>query len=652
MYRMMLCAAAALLIAGITNLSAAADDDSRWCREGNTEAKIAACSRLIDRNPEDAEAYDHRGEAYSFSNTYDRAIADFDKAIGLDPKNAKTYTHRGKAYAGKKDFDRAIADFDQAIRLDPRDATAWSERGRAYESKGDNDRAIADYDQAIRLNPIDRYTYISRARVYSFSDAKGDHDRAIADYEHVIQLDPKNVSSYHSLGMAYYYWHDYDRAIAAYDRGARICQGGPGIETFTCSFLYNSRGDAYFAKGDYRRAFADYDQQIKLEPRASSYAVRGLAYGKNGDFDRAMADLNKAIAMDPAGWFVYEHRAEVYELRGDHDRAIADADEAISLAGKGLSSSARTYYVRGNAWFGKGVYDRAIADYDEALKLSPKYKEAQEGRDRARAALAALSPTEAPPKQPTQTADPQPGASVIPTGRRVALVIGNSHYRSVPTLADPQRDAQAVAEALRQDGFQIVELAIDLDREGMAKALRTFRDRADTADWALVYFAGHGIEINRVNYLIPVDAKLVDDRDVKDEAVSVESVRSAVNGARALRVIVLDACRVNPFKERMRRTIAARSPTDRGLAAPPKAEPGMLVVYSAKEGEVAEDDTDGINSPFARAFVAQLKVPGREVRRLFDYVRDDVLLTTGRRQQPFVYGSLPADQDFFFLAAK
>jgi uncharacterized caspase-like protein len=115
---------------------------------------------------------------------------------------------------------------------------------------------------------------------------------------------------------------------------------------------------------------------------------------------------------------------------------------------------------------------------------------------------------------------------------------------------------------------------------------------------------------------------------------------------------VLDACRNNPFKERMRRTIASRGATERGLAPPPETEPGTLVVYSAKEGEIAEDDIDGSNSPFARAFVAQLKVPGREVRRLFDYVRDDVLLATNKRQQPFTYGSLPGARDFYFMAGK
>ena len=231
-------------------------------------------------------------------------------------------------------------------------------------------------------------------------------------------------------------------------------------------------------------------------------------------------------------------------------------------------------------------------------------------------------------------------------------MIGNSEYRSAAFLPNPRRDAKAVADALRQTGFQAVEFAMDLDRDAMVKALHSFRDQADRADWALIYFAGHGIEIDRVNYLIPVDTRLVDDRDVKAETVSYEELLQTIGGARMLRLVVLDACRINPFKDSMRRTIASRGPTDRGLAPPPDAEPGTLVVYSAKDGEVAADDVDGVNSPFARAFVAQLKVPGREVRRLFDYVRDDVLDATNKRQQPFTYGSLPGRKDFFFVSAK
>jgi uncharacterized caspase-like protein len=192
---------------------------------------------------------------------------------------------------------------------------------------------------------------------------------------------------------------------------------------------------------------------------------------------------------------------------------------------------------------------------------------------------------------------------------------------------------------------------VDLDRVGMAKALQSFRAKAASADWALIYFAGHGIEINHVNYLIPVDAKLADSGDIELETISHEAMQNAIGGAKALRIIILDACRNNPWKASMRQTVALRGSLERGLAAPPEAEPGPLVVYSAKEGQTAVDG-DSVNSPFARTFVNQLKVPGRDVRRLFDFVRDDVLAATIKRQQPYTYGSLPSRRHFFFVAGK
>jgi Flp pilus assembly protein TadD len=430
---------------------------------------------------------------------------------------------------------------------------------------------------------------------------------------------------------------------------------------------YYSRGYAYeWRKSDHDHAIADFDQAIVLNPKyALAYADRGFSYEHKGEYDHAFADFDQAILFDPTLPGAYNGRGNVYKQRGEYDHAIAEYDQALRLNPKFLAA----YNNRGGAYVAKGEYDRAIADYDQALRLNPSFSLARQNRDRAQAALTArtapqvtlqqtaIAPRPASPQVeavrpvPPLQAAAAPAASPAPAQRRVALVIGNSQYRSVAFLPNPRRDAAAVADALRQVGFQ-VELAMDLDRDGMVKALRSFRDQADQADWALVYFAGHGIEIDRVNYLIPIDAKLLDDRDIKAETVSYEEMLSTVNGARALRLIVLDACRNNPFKDQMRRAVASRSATDRGLAPPPESKPGTLVVYSAKEGEVAADDVGGANSPFASALIVELKVPGLEVRRVFDNVCDDVLQATDNRQQPFTYGSLPGRRDFFFVAAK
>jgi uncharacterized caspase-like protein len=166
-----------------------------------------------------------------------------------------------------------------------------------------------------------------------------------------------------------------------------------------------------------------------------------------------------------------------------------------------------------------------------------------------------------------------------------------------------------------------------------------------------VYYAGHGMEVGGINYLIPTDTKIAVDRDIGFEAVPLEQVLNAAERARKLRLVILDACRDNPFANQMKRTltVASRS-VSRGLAAV-EPEAGTLVVYAAKDGETALDG-DGINSPFASAFVKNLPTPGLEVRRLFDFVRDDVMEATSRKQKPFSYGSISGRQDFYFVAGK
>jgi uncharacterized caspase-like protein len=194
-----------------------------------------------------------------------------------------------------------------------------------------------------------------------------------------------------------------------------------------------------------------------------------------------------------------------------------------------------------------------------------------------------------------------------------------------------------------------VTLANDLTRDKFFDTLRGFGRDAEKADWAVVYYAGHGLEIGGVNYLVPVDAKLAADKDAEIEAVALEQVIAAVGAARKLHLVMLDACRDNPFAPAMQRTIALRL-VDKGLS---NIEPsaGFMVVYAAKHGETAQDG-EGVDSPFAIAVARDVREPHVEVRKLFDIVRDDVWTSTKHEQQPFIYGSPPGREDFYFVAGK
>src|SRR5450631_395339 len=224
--------------------------------------------------------------------------------------------------------------------------------------------------------------------------------------------------------------------------------------------------------------------------------------------------------------------------------------------------------------------------------------------------------------------------------RRVALIVGNSTYQTVPQLPNPARDANAVAKMFRDAGFDSVDMQLNVGNLEFKRAILRFEATADQADIAVVYYAGHGLEIGGTNYLIPVDARLASDRDADDEAIPLERLVSSADGAKRLRLVILDACRDNPFVSIMRRerTVATRAVVS-GLGKVEPTSTDTLIAYAAKAGSTA-DDGDGQHSPFTTSLLKNLTVPGLDVRLAFGRVRDEVLKSTGNRQEPFVYGSL------------
>lgn len=224
---------------------------------------------------------------------------------------------------------------------------------------------------------------------------------------------------------------------------------------------------------------------------------------------------------------------------------------------------------------------------------------------------------------------------------RVALVIGNSAYKNAAPLSNPINDAVIVEATLKNAGFDVVQTRLDIQAAEMRRALRDFADQARDADVAVVYYAGHGIEIEGTNYLIPIDATLERDTDVYDEAFSLDRVLLAVEPARQLRLVILDACRNNPFSEKMKRTVGSRA-ISRGLARIEPATANTLVAFAAKAGSTASDGNSK-NSPYAAALVKYIGTPGLDLRRVFGFVRDDVMKATGNRQEPYVYGTLGGD---------
>jgi uncharacterized caspase-like protein len=229
---------------------------------------------------------------------------------------------------------------------------------------------------------------------------------------------------------------------------------------------------------------------------------------------------------------------------------------------------------------------------------------------------------------------------------RVALVIGNGAYARAPHLPNPQHDAEDVAAALKRSGFETI-LATDVDKSGMDEAIIRFARAMHVADVAMFYYSGHALQFGGVNYLMPVDAKLDDEADLR-RMVRVDDVIADMHQAKNLRILVLDSCRDNPLANQLKRSMgAARSASvGRGLAKIDSPE-GMIIAYATQAGSVA-DDGDGRNSPYTTAFLKNVEAR-EEIGTIFRRITADVYQATHQKQLPELSLSLIGE---FYLKGK
>jgi len=230
-------------------------------------------------------------------------------------------------------------------------------------------------------------------------------------------------------------------------------------------------------------------------------------------------------------------------------------------------------------------------------------------------------------------------------GGRVALVVGNGAYRNAPALPNPPNDARAVARALAGLGFEVVE-AVDRDQAGMRAALGEFARRLEGAEAGLFFYAGHGLQVQGRNFLVPVDAALEREADLYLQALALDDVMRVMEAAVPVRLVILDACRNNPLTRSLARAMGATrsAAVGQGLARIDAAA-GTLIAYATAPDQVALDG-EGANSPFTQALLAHIAEPGLEARQVLTRVRRSVVDATGGRQLPWDSSSLTGD--FYF----
>jgi uncharacterized caspase-like protein len=230
--------------------------------------------------------------------------------------------------------------------------------------------------------------------------------------------------------------------------------------------------------------------------------------------------------------------------------------------------------------------------------------------------------------------------------KRVALVVGNSAYAFATPLANPMNDANDIATALKSAGFEVI-LGIDVDKRAFDTRVRNFAELLDGSDVAVFFYAGHGLQVGGRNYLIPVDARLQNERDLDFDAVNLDLVMKQMELGRAEKtnIVFLDACRDNPFSSNLARSMGTRSGSlGKGLAQV-ETGVGTFISYSTQPGNVALDGK-GRNSPFTAALAKHVREPGRNLTATMIEVRKDVLAATGGKQVPWDHSALTGD--FYF----
>jgi Tfp pilus assembly protein PilF len=502
---------------------------------------------------------------------------------------------------------------------------------------------------------------------------KGDYAKVIADTSEALRLTP-NQALYNMRGSAYYDKGEYDIAIADFNDALKL---GPPNGT-----IFHNRGNAFRSKHDYPRAIADYDEAIRLIPKnAYSYQNRGSARQALGDLDGALADINDAIRFDPALPPPLINRAVIWRAKGDFDHAVADTTEAIRLAKAKAPVNIMTppgsvlisaYIQRGLAFEAKGDYAHAREDFNATLEGVATDAGSKANQATAKVRLSLLSDPAAPPPprtappapsgQPqTATAPPASAQAALPaatavtnTGIRVALVIGNGAYANVRALPNPPNDARSVATSLRDIGFAVSE-GIDLDRAAMQKMTRDFLREAARAQVAVVYYAGHGVQIDGRNYLIPVDVRLAGGGNLTDGMVDMDTILAALDDQVRTNILIFDACRNNPVARQVASAAPGRAiEAGSGLAAPSALGTGAtlgagtLIAFATAPGQVALDG-EGANSPFSAALSRHIGTPGLEVQQMLTRVRAEVVAKTSGKQVPWSNSSLLGE---VYLAAK
>jgi tetratricopeptide (TPR) repeat protein len=624
----------------------------QWLDQQRYNEAIAAYREAVRRDPRNAVLHYGLAVAYSRTGEDAQAITAYREVIRLQPNYADAHYGLGVVSERQGQDAQAIAAYREVIRLTPENAMAYYGLGVASGRQGQEEQAVSAYREAIRLNPSLADAYYNLGMVYARmrQDAQ-----AIAACREAIRLQPTDALAHYGLGVAYSRTGEDAQAIAAYREAIRLQP--------SYADAYHSLGVIYAKQRQNDQALAAYREAIRLNPNhADAYTGLGVMYSRARQDAQAMEAYRQALRLNPNQpnayyglWIVYKTQRDVTEAQRAwqaYQMLVPGAGpepDALLAQGETPEPSAPTAVemvaVRPTAAALPPQPPAPVPSSPPPQPEPPRTSPERSAESIATPSLVAALPE--PPAAPTPPPAPAPPPRAPETGvpalatseRRTALVIGNAAYRVDP-LRNAVHDATDMAATLRRLGFQVTELQ-DAAHQQMEEGVEQFTRQLGRGGVGLFYYSGHGVQVSGVNYLIPVDARISRESDIKYQSVQVDWVLDRMREAgNELNVIVLDACRNNPYARSWR----SAQP---GLAVM-QAASGSLIGYATSPGTTAEDGP-GRNGTYTKHLLHFMQLPSLSAEQMFKEVRVAVAQETGKKQIPWVSTSILGD---FYFAGK
>lgn len=570
-------------------------------------------------NPAQASAWVQKAEQET--NNFNK-IEYYNRALLADPSSIDTYFNRGAVFAEVEEYEKALADFKKYIEYRPDDPEGYNNKGYCEMMLERYQDAILDFGESLKFsNPNPNFVYNNRGWSYALS---GRYKEAINDFDLALKIDPTLTEALFRKGWCLQQLGNHADAVLIFDQ--YIVKKPDDMS----SWYY--RGMSKAELGRHKEAILDFNKILLKEPSNTdalySKTISNISLEKYSD---AVEDLTKIIALNPNDSEAYNNRGYCKSKLSKYSDALTDFTKSIELKN---NTPEFAYTNRGDAYFQLQMYEKALIDYKQALILAPNHSAAVVGKQKTEKVLGILV-SNGKTKESTHL-------------KRYALVIGNSAYQHTSALSNfPINDANDIEKRLKELDFKVKKIT-DVSRDVLESSLNQFAKEANGANLVTIFYAGHGIEYNGVNYLIPIDAKVNNLEDVQVEAISLEFVLDKLKQSRAeVNLVFLDACRNNPFKI-WNDTKRANDPTvakERAFLPPPALSPNVMVYYATQPKDVAGNGTNR-NGNLTNGLLQNL-YRGVELKEMWQNVTNTVFeKITTKTQLPYSAGTMLVDVVF------